>query len=387
MKVLLVANLEGGWPYIHELRDNLIKNDLDVDVFDTGNIEILKKNNEKLNFFHLKIWRFILKIPVVRSIFRRIINPLNRFLTIRAINKIHKWYDIIEIHYVAAWHYSLLKKIDNRKKVILFFWGSDFYVDKYYLDKDTHKYADFLVFAREGMAADFLRVCGNEYRDKIHYLNWGIGALDYIENIEKRLSKSEICEKIGIPDGSFVITCGHNARDLMQHEIIIENINKLKQLLPENYILVFPFTYRYVKTYHDHIKKILDKYGLRHKFILEFLSQEDVAGLRIITDIHINLVTSDALNASMVENLYAKSLVVNGSWLKYDELDKKNIFYVKAGKDDLYLVLQKILKDFSFYSGLAEKNRALVYNNFSWGNAIIKWIVLYKKISQVGLSN
>jgi glycosyltransferase involved in cell wall biosynthesis len=151
--------------------------------------------------------------------------------------------------------------------------------------------------------------------------------------------------------------------------------------LPDNYILIFPFTYRFDANYYYYIKNILEKNDLKYKFFLEFMSQEDVARLRIITNVHINFVTSDGLNASMLESLYANSVVIAGSWLNYDTLDVKSIFYVQADIGSLFLQLQNIFTNYPHYFNLAAKNKEIVYNYFSWRNAIKHWIGLYNKIA------
>jgi glycosyltransferase involved in cell wall biosynthesis len=382
VKILLVANLAGGWPYIQELKDNLSKSKLEVDIFDSGNNELITCSGQIVVFFRHHNWRYILKIPILRNIINRIRTNSSQFAAIKAIISIQNSYDIIEFHYVATWQYFLLKKLKNYHKVILFYWGSDLYEDKYYIKKPTHDLSGHLVFATKSMASDFLKLCGNDNLKKIHYLHFGVTMLEFIKEIEAKFNRKEIKRHLGISEDSFIITCGHNGYELMQHETIIENINKVKESLPVNYILVFPFAYRFNEEYYQYIKRLLESYRLNFKFIIDFMTMQDVARLRLITDVHINFVTSDGLNASMLENLYANSVVINGDWLKYDTLNEMNIYCIQAERESLYQKIDDVSNNYSFYLNKSANNKSIIYDHFAWGNAIKNWLKLYREITE-----
>ena len=57
-----------------------------------------------------------------------------------------------------------------------------------------------------------------------------------------------------------------------------------------------------------------------------------MAKLSLATDIYLQLRFTDALSASMQEQIYSGSIIIQGSWLEYDELDGVGLPILKINR-------------------------------------------------------
>ena len=88
--------------------------------------------------------------------------------------------------------------------------------------------------------------------------------------------------------------------------------------------MTYGLTAEYLNQIIDHLKKT----GLSYIILSDFLTKKEVAKLRLITDIAINISISDAYSASVQEQIYAENIVITGNWLPYDYLKEcKYLFY------------------------------------------------------------
>ena len=160
---------------------------------------------------------------------------------------------------------------------------------------------------------------------------------------------------------------------------IIEQLLLLKDEIKKQIFLVFPFTYNASDKLIAKINTSLNGAGLDYKILTMFLSDVEVAALRVSTDIMINLPSSDQMTAAMLETLYAGGVVITGNWLPYKMLDEKRISYIKI---DEYFELVEIVQDITLTikSGTSsvEKshNRESISHMFRWEHCIEGWLSL-----------
>src|SRR3989304_10346614 len=75
----------------------------------------------------------------------------------------------------------------------------------------------------------------------------------------------------------------------------------------------------------------MNESNLNYKIMKSMLNIEDIARLRLIANIVLNIQTTDQLSASVQEHLFAGNIVIVGKWLPYDIYDEMGIFFVRAG--------------------------------------------------------
>src|SRR5690606_21923209 len=108
---------------------------------------------------------------------------------------------------------------------------------------------------------------------------------------------------------------------------IIDQLAQMHDTLPSGCVLIFPFTYGGNNHYISRVKEKLERSSLNYRIIEDYLSDEQISLLRLATDLFIQVQTTDAFSGSMREHLFAKNMVVTGSWLPYQTLVRKGIYF------------------------------------------------------------
>ena len=98
--------------------------------------------------------------------------------------------------------------------------------------------------------------------------------------------------------------------------------------LKEQVVLVLHVSYGRREEYLAILKQKVDS-SINLSFILleEFMNPDEIAKLRLVTDIMIHAPISDALSATMLEVLYAGNKVIAGGWLPFGILSRNQIVY------------------------------------------------------------
>jgi len=282
------------------------------------------------------------KIPVVRSLVTIITWKLKFAQFIR-----NRSYDIANIHFITYHYYSIIKRLRKcTGSIVLTPWGSDIYRIKdseRKIVRRIYDQADYVTGHGDRFSDDFMRIY---HVDKSKFKNATLGSetIDYIYDHFQSTSVKDAKKALGI-DYCYAITCGYNASKAQRHKEMIEAIAKIKVQLPENMVLLFPLTYPKDKEYKEQIKKLVEYYGFKAKYYESYLDMDTLFMLRQATDMFIHIQTTDANNASLKEYLLCKKKVVNGSWLKYYDVEEDNYkpYYIV---DDLSELPDVILKTF-----------------------------------------
>lgn len=376
MKVLILTDYPSAWPYIPELIEQLEKMNIQVDVLDIFNFGFLTKK-EKYKFNDNWYCRILFHIPIV--------NKFSKFFLINFfILKKLPSYDISNIHFLSIFYKLFLNKLKNKsKKIIVTIWGSDYYrVDnnmrnklKFILDK-----VDAITFINSQTRDELVKYY-HDYADKCYVQNFGMQSLEEIKRAKKEEEVTESKNKLNIPLDSFTICCGYNGKIQQQHEIILQSIDQIKEKLPKNTIILLPMTYGYSTDYLNKITDVITKYQLKYRLFTAKLSLEDIARLRLVTDIMINMQTTDQLSASVQEHLFAENIVISGSWLPYKVFEEKGIFFIKADNhNDLQKKIVYAVDNFSELKEKSKENSSIIYEFACWKNNIQHWIELYNNI-------
>ncbi|MBR1514739.1 MAG: hypothetical protein IJ622_10675 [Bacteroidales bacterium] len=243
-------------------------------------------------------------------------------------------YDFVNIHYpTPRVHHAIFWIKRMTKNVIVTPWGSDVLrVEKESLIKKLKK----IYNAATCVFVDPESQLGKEVvakfecdPKKILPICWGLEFVDFIKESRPVETVEESKARFGLED-RYVVTCGYNSRLAQRHEAIVDAVAKVKEDLPENLTLLFPFTYgRLPWTGYD--RWILDKcsqYEIKGAVISEFLNNKDMYLLRNATDMFVHVQTTDAASACVMQYILCNKKIVHGSWMKYNELEQfKPLFY------------------------------------------------------------
>jgi glycosyltransferase involved in cell wall biosynthesis len=290
-------------------------------------------------------------------------------------------FDIINLHYVDyndVIDVAILKNI-TKSRVIISYWGSDLLrMDKKKLLRLSMfaKKADYITFDNEDLNIKFHEIY--KWADKIKNKTvlFGLPVLDIIEG-KNMVNPMELKKKYKVPENKILIAVGYNGIPEQQHIRVLEIIKKLDTDIKEKIFLLLQMSYGGTEDYREKVMESAKKTGCKYKVIQKFLSDDEVAELRIITDLFINAQTTDAFSGSVCENLFAGTLLINASWLKYKELEKYNFQYIEF--DDFDELGDKIYESlqWKFDSSI---NKRLILNLRSWKSCAQKWEQVYSEV-------
>ena len=236
-----------------------------------------------------------------------------------------KKYDVVVIQYVFGDYLFILPILRKCARILISCpWGSDILrtgAIEHFAQHIIFKNSDFIVcgdtrfgkYVQSRYAIPKNKIC--------KYGLAGSAFVDLLLEKNNKISSLDAKTFMGISANSYVITCAYNSSPAQNHSIILKSLGKIEDLLPQNLVLLFPFTYGGGdEDYKQTIKTLASSLNFHSIFIESYLSEEDLFYLRKCSDMFIHIQNTDANNASLKEYLYCGVKVINGSWLEYDDL-------------------------------------------------------------------
>lgn len=381
MRILLFGNYHGGKQFYDELSEWLTKVGFKVDLFDWGSVQLFIDDfKTKIIYKPSLPIRLLTKIPSSKvQLFSK-----NQFRK-KALKSITNDYDIINIHYGNANNNKFLCILKKKgRKTVVTLWGSDFHRVPDELRQKARKLydnVDIIHIANPEVQKDFVNYY-NDYENKTGWNKVGFGdnklqRIDEIINSEKREITRSL---VGLPQNCFVITCGYKAYHVLQHHLIIDAIEKIKDILPKNYVLVFPLTYHRNEEYVSQIKQRLKESDLYFKSFDEFLTEDEISRIRISSDIYITIPETDGASSSLLEYLTAGNIVIAGEWLPYQLHKSMGLYFHTTSMDDLANKIKEVVLNFEEFKEQAKINKTIILDNFSWPVRIKEWQMMFESL-------
>ena len=378
MRLLIIGNLYDN--HNGRLISNLRKNKPDMNIsfmYRQSPNKALANYSELLDNKYV-IYRHFPSFFYLIPIFRAVIRMIDQKKCVKNMIESKISFDIVNVQYVSI--YSLLaSKLYHKlaKTVLLSPWGSDVYrVNKFLLPqiKKIYDRADY-VSGGEGRFRDDFANIFKINKSRIVEFDIGSDTIDYIKDNNIHFTKEKSKEIIGLAD-LYVIVCGYNASPAQNHIIMIDAFCENLKDLPRNYILVFPMTYSGTDDYKESIRDLLEERKLRYKIYDSYLPMDNLFHLRRSADMFIHIQDTDANSAAVREYLLTDTKVLNGSWLRYKELEKDNIpYYIVSDfnslKDDIKIALKQPCKTIS-----PELRRQI--EGYGWEKQIRLWIDFFE---------
>ena len=198
------------------------------------------------------------------------------FVWISCINK----YDIINIHFARP---ALLKVMPwlkrMSKNIVITPWGSDVLrledenaINRMHI---IYSYASCVTVSPNSQFGATIVEKFKYNPQKMHGTGWGMEYVDYLEEAKPDKTTEESKSRFGLTN-RYVISCGYSTAPSQRHEAIIDAVNSIKNQLPQNLTLLFPFTYgwgnpMYVQSIKDKCRNL----GIDAVYVEEFLDNED----------------------------------------------------------------------------------------------------------------
>lgn len=265
------------------------------------------------------------------------------------------------------------------KETIYTYWGSDL------LRSSRLSKILFYPFLKK---AKFITLMSNEmkkkfniiYKNRLNYnsivLDFGNPGYKMIRQYAKKMTKDQCKKYWRIDESQFVVPIGYNAIPEQQHIKIIEQLGKVPYFILKKYTFILHFGYGNTdEKYLSEIRNAVKGYRLNCVIIDRFLNMNEIAILRLCADAFLYGQTTDALSGSVLEYLYAGSILVKPSWLDYSILDNMNIHYIEYNEFDEIPDIMCSLYTYSIEN--TDNIRQKLWEFNSWEALLSKWRELY----------
>ena len=319
--------------------------------------------------------KILLKIKVFRTLYLA-------WKLYELIKKNNLRADTILVHYVLPQLVYIARFLKKRSfNYSLAIWGSDFYraTPKSYF-KTNLKFADHIIIGSPQMFEDF-KYNYPFHKSKFHLCYFGNEPVEILKKFkELNITKHESCDIFNLTNDKINITVGHNGSNAHRHTFILNELRLLRSDILKKIRVLLPMTYGLDNNYLNEVKLALESCSFEYKIFTEFMNETEVAHLRNITDIMVNLQITDGFSGSMREVLYCGGIVINGSWLPYNFLKEIGINFDEIDScNEVSGKLTNIIDNFQELRKECESNAYLIYGISSWSQTIHSWKEVIEK--------
>lgn len=365
LDVLIIYEPVSQESMINRLLEEMNKKGLNMDAFNMHKLQFHINRKKSLIYKFLSFLQhfFLLRLFIKRFFYSSILHKLSLKTK------------LIDIHFFSRNYVRFLEHYNSPYKLTI--WGSDFNRELPYWQerkREIYKRASIIQVATKEMKNSLLSY-EKSLVNKIQVCNFGVSLLTQIEEFRSFVNIDSLKKD------RIVITCGYNGTKGQQHLKIFNAISHLPKKLKEKLYLQIPLTYGLSRKYRKNIKSALALLNCPYKLYLSRLSDNDLAKLRLRTDITINMQITDALSASLIEHLYSGNILIVGDWLPYGLFDEAKVFYLKSSIEELPSVLECAINDIDNNKLNAKDNLHIIESLFSWSSVSLKQANLYKSLA------
>lgn len=323
--------------------------------------------------------------------FISVINQINsnaeEILYSEKIKSLFGNYDIFHFHYLAPEYLYNVRYIPSGKKVIMTFWGSDLYqisgAENYRKQLEAFDRADIITVNALEIKETVLAKYGRELEDKIRFSDFGLDKdkLERLNSSDREKFISGFRKKYNIDESKVIITVGYSGSSKQKHIEILNTIETLDDKHKKRILAVIPLTYGLQfekKDYPEKVKNVCNESGYDTLVLEDYMTGDDLAAFTLSGEITLNLRDTDALNASMLESIYAGNIVINGAWLPYGKLKRLGIYFKEIDKiSGLKEILSFLLDNLEEEKKKTASNAEIIRKNFLYENFIKDWEAVY----------
>lgn len=296
---------------------------------------------------------------------------------------------VIHLHFPKHIFALFTKYLKKDYEMIWTYWGSDIYRINSWRDHEIQnsglQNVDIITASTPEMEFAILSRFGFQHNNKIRRARF-IHDRSFYE-ISTTLMADRSWEAVfknsfSIPNNKIIIMMGHNGHLENNHYKFIETIKTLPYSVLNDFHLIFPFTYGNNK--EGYLEKLRDLlYGLTcsFQFFENFLDWEDLAKLKIVSDVYVHCPTTDGLSAFLTEFLYTNNLAIVGEWLPYNTFRNFGIHYSTFQDfDELKSILSNIKIHLHKSLELCNKNKDNIAHNFGIDKITNEWVQIFKEL-------
>jgi len=292
-------------------------------------------------------------------------------------------FETFHFHFMQYSYLRELFLVPKGKKIVCTFWGSDLLrtsdIFNFYFVKKALNRADIITCQSVELKEIILSKFGRNLDNKIKIAIFPLDEKIYADIDLNRTQENVINafkEKYNYSLSKINVLIGHNGSPSNNHIKIIESLkafqNKDKMHLIVN--LNYALDAHTKLEYKAKLTQLLEQSKMSFVLLETFFSKEELAISRLATNVFIHTPISDALSGTMLEMMYASSIVITGSWLPYKTLKKAQLHYHEI--DDFLefgFKLDSIIENFQLENECNIKNADRIQEYFFTDTLIENW--------------
>lgn len=299
-----------------------------------------------------------------------------------------KRYDIIHCHWVIAPLVLSEGLKSHCNKLVVTFWGREYANIKimgfnFWFRRRLNSFVkDVDAIINSKTFEQRFKEEAPMYKGDFYYASFGSKPLEELYQLMEIEERVDSKRTWNIPVDKYCVMIGYSAKKVHQHLAIIEELSKNDNLKQRIHLLA-PMTRGGRKDYVDKVKKALQNSGYTYTFIEgRFLSDTEVAQLRNATDITLQLAESDGFSRSIIECLCAKSVMIYGEWLNYDNyLQSDGFEAIKVNNiEEGITKIQSVIDNMSSYEDMVSSNHRSGKQVHLWSECIKDWVNAYNAL-------
>ena len=333
---------------------------------------------DNLEYANINVWHQ--KIPLLRNL----VQPyyLSKELTIFLKDK---YYDVIQCHWIMP-SLVLTRNLKNHcNKLFVTFWGGELESLSILCSKKIYKKhltiflekVDYIINSKG--FKNTLNLLWPQYAHKHIEGALGSSPLEALYELMECESKENSKIKLSIDINKVVVLIGYSGKKLHQHLPIIEELAKREDMKDKLHLLA-PMTRGAENGYVEDVQTALEQSGYTFTLLRDrFLSDREVARVRNATDITLQLSIFDGFSRSIIECLCAKSVLIYGDWLSYQD-DMKNAGLTGYRVADIKTGVEKLIEvsnNIRMYDEETTQNSINGQKGHLWSECIKNWVDAY----------
>jgi hypothetical protein len=377
MRALLVGDASSIHVY-NFIKYTLMEMDIDEIVIFNFRGKIEKGADEFQNYYTdhgIKV------IPEKEEFGNNLDNIIYSYSIIRELGR----FDVCHINFLDYYAVAMGKLLRHQCGIVIAnYWGSDWFRSSDALKKhqaELLRAADYVVTDSLQLKDELNRYFQGEFAKKTRYIRYKLPVIEILKKgqLDSRMQE-DFCSKYKIPENKIVITCGYSGVRGHKHLLIIEALKNIPLELQNKIFVVFPMTYGKDDDYMENVNNNLRNVHFEYIILENYMSFKEIALLRKNTDIFVDMQPSDAYSSTTLEYTFCNTIIINGSWLDYSQLEEKGAYYEKAAD---YSELTSLLCD--YISHKDEKQKSFCRNHLAVDQFQSKyddnflWMQLYEK--------
>ena len=373
MRSLLITNINRIWTT--EYISNVLKK-AGVDVYIVG----FEPVEDEYKEYYLKNDIHIIDLCANGNNNNKIAKMWKLYNKVKKLSKAEK-FDCIDIQGIpSSIQVYILIYLTNHfaTKCICTFLGSDlFRVKSNKRVKKLMRVATHIVLSTNDMQDEFRMKYGQSFDSRISDCKFGTPSFEEIKSLKQNSSKEQCKEVMGFPQNKISVAIGYNGNAEQQHLRVVKQLNQLDIVLKDKIHLIIHFGYGDDNViYKNELLDLIRASNFDYTFIDKMLNKQEIAYLRMATDIFIHAQTTDALSGSIREIIYAECILINPRWIEYSDFNDLGIDYIQY--DDFIDLPDLLCKIINKEIQIKTKNNAeLAYSKYSWESVANQWMEIY----------